>query len=113
MNASTRRAAAILRQRRRDNKLPAGTRSMASHCTNAGLAPELAAGIGNALHSKAKQLALKPITGRAFRSTLGRLPGITGRRVHRYTPAQFLQALTAYNPRAPRLIDARNLLLAA
>jgi len=113
MNASTRRAAAILRQRRRDNKLPTGTRSMASHCAAAGLEPELAAGIGNALHSKAKQLHLTPNTGRAFRSTMGRLPGVTGRRVHRYTEAQFLQAVTAYNPRAARFIDARNFLLAA
>lgn len=109
----TRRAAAILRQRRRDNSLPTGTRSMASHCIAAGLEPELAAGIGNALHSKAKQLRLTANTGRAFRSTMGRLPGVTGRRVHRYTEAQFLAAVTAYNPRAARFVDARAFLLAA
>lgn len=113
MNARTRRAAAILRQRRRDAKLPTGTRSMASHCTAAGLGPELAAGIGNALHSKAKQMHLKPVTGRAFRSTLGVRPGVTGGPVNRYTEAQFHAALTAYNPRATRFIDARNFLLAA
>jgi hypothetical protein len=111
--ATTRRAAAILRQRRRDAKLPAGTHSMASHCAAAGLDPELAGGIGNALHSKAKALGLQPAVGRAFRSTTGRLPGVTGRRVCRYTEAQFLAAVTAYNPRAPRFVDARAFLLAA
>lgn len=111
--ARNHRAAAILRQRRRDTKLPADTHSMASHAIAAGLASDLASGIGNALHSKAKALGLTPIKGRAFHSTMGVLPGVTGRPVNRYTRAQYIAALTAYNPRAPRLIDARNLLLAA
>lgn len=113
MNTRTRRANAILRERRRNNHLPTGTHSMASHCTAAGLDPELASGIGNALHSKAKSLGIPARRGRAFRSVRGILPGVTGAPVHRYTRDQFITALTAYRPRVPRFIDARNLLLAA
>ena len=74
----------------------------------------LAGGIAGALRSKGKACGITGTAVRMFRTnTIGqKLWKRPVRNARRFTAAEFAALATAYNPRAPKLVAARELLLA-
>lgn len=106
MNPSYRKARRLIAARREAAKNP-HLHTMASHCRTAGLTPDDAAGIGNALRSKAKSLGINGRAGWTF--TARHAPGRQVR-VYRYTTAQFATVVNAYRPVAPKNKAAKQVL---
>lgn len=107
---SNRRAAAIVRNRRRDAKRPAGTHTLATHLIRSGVERETATGVAGALRSKAKSLGIGPVyTGRTFVPPCGD----AGKPRYMFTAAQVRVMVVAYSPRGEKQKAAKALFLAA
>lgn len=114
MNAKARTARQILKARRAAARQERRSHTLASHCLIKGLEKGLASSVAGALRAKGKTLKVLGTAARMFRRNaagqkLWRRP-VAGAR--RYTVAQFMVLVAAYNPRAPRLVAARAALLA-
>ncbi len=114
MNASTRRARQIIRDRRAANRAAKKPHTLKSHCLRSGLDDTLAGGVAGALRSKGKSCG---ITGRAVRMFRKNAAGqklwkrpVKGAR--RFTKNDFLKLVAAYSPRAAKYVAARQVLLA-
>jgi hypothetical protein len=111
MNAKARAARQIIKSRRTaaaDHK--AGRHTLTSHALMAGVDAKDAAGIGNAIRAKAPKMGVTGCTAFLIRKTKdGIRPVKNGKR---YTTTDVATLLTAYNPRAPKFVEAKNLMLA-
>jgi hypothetical protein len=116
MKQSARTARQIIKTRRAEGRAARTSHTLKSHAIRAGLEAELAGGIAGALRAKGKQPKVQILgcpVARMFR------PDVTakhGKRVvhngRRFTRDEFRALVCAYNPRAARLVAARETLLA-
>ncbi|QBZ73533.1 hypothetical protein SEA_MISCHIEF19_48 [Streptomyces phage Mischief19] len=112
MNANARTARRIVKARRDANKAHAkGLHTLKSHCLKAGLADDLAGSVAGALRGKAKTLGVTGCSAYMLRKANGELRPVRGAK--RYDALSFAVLAAAYKPRAPRLVEARELLLAS
>lgn len=114
MNAKARAARQIRKTRATEARNTRRSHTLASHGRLAGLTASDASSIGGALRAKGKVCGVTGTAARLFRRNaagqkLWRQP-VAGAR--RYTTAEFAILAGAYNPRAPRLVEARKTLLA-
>lgn len=114
MNATARTARQIIKTRRAEAAAAKRPHTLKSHAIRAGLDTTLAGSVSGALRVKGKSCGVLGTPARMFRRTesgvkMWRQPVKNARR---YTLAEFGQVVTAYNPRAERTVNARNLLLA-
>lgn len=114
MNAKSRTARQIIKSRRAEAAAAKRPHTATSHALRAGVAPEHAAGIGNAVRAKAKLFGVKGRADRVFRTNsagqkMWRKP-VKGAR--RYTKNELALMLTGYNPRAPKFALAKTQLMA-
>lgn len=114
MNAKTRRARQIIRDRRAANRAAKKPHTLKSHCLRSGLDDSLAGGIAGALRSKGKACG---ITGKAVRMFRKNAAGqkmwkkpVKGAR--RFTKDEFRNLASAYSPRVAKYVAARQVLLA-
>lgn len=110
MNASNRIARQIIKARRaaaKDSRQ--GLHTLASHARRAGLDAGLASSVAGALRGKTQVCG---ITGKAavmYRQTANGARMVKGAR--RFSQSEFLTLATAYKPRLPKYVAARELLL--
>lgn len=114
MNASARNARRIIKARCNAHRDAKRSHTLASHGRLAGLSEADSAGVGGALRSKAKTCGITGEAARLFRRDhqgrkLWREPV---RNARRYTLAEFAELAGAYNPRAPKYVAAKAVLLA-
>jgi hypothetical protein len=114
MNATTRTARQILRNRRQENRAAKRPHTLASHALRAGLDADVASGVSGSLRSKGKQINVTGTAVRMFRKNadgqkIWRRPVKNARR---YTIVEFAKLVAAYKPRAARYVAARTTLLA-
>lgn len=114
MNAKARTARQTIKARRAEAAAAKKPHTLGSHCRLAGLEGTDLKTIPGALRAKGKLTGVTGTAVRMFRRTangikLWRRP-VAGAR--RYTKAQFHVLAAAYNPRLPRLVEARATLLA-
>lgn len=109
MNAKAATARRIIKARRDANKAhKAGLHTLKSHCLSAGLTDAEAGSVAGALRSKVDRSA--GCSAYMLRKVNGELRPVRGAK--RYDRKAFTEAALAYNPRAPKLVAARALLLA-
>jgi hypothetical protein len=104
VNAKTRQARQIVRQRSADTRFNASLnrgRALATHAIAAGVAQEDVKGFANGLRSKAKDIGEKPVKVTRARNTVD---GKGGRKaklkiVFHFTAAQVQRINAAYKPR--------------
>lgn len=111
MNARATAARRIIKARRNEAKAhKAGLHTVTSHALRAGISPEDAAGIGNAIRAKAKVLGVTGATAHIVRRTEA---GITwAKNAKRYTVADIALLLTGYRPRLAKYVAAKAALAA-
>ena len=106
MNATARTARQIIKARRSEAKAHrVGLHTLTSHAIRAGVAAEDAAGIGNAIRSKAKTLGVCGHAAVMVRRTAEGTRPVKGAK--RYTREDVAQLLTGYNPRAGKYVAAK------
>ena len=111
MNATARTARQIIKARRDQAKAHrAGLHTVTSHALAAGVAAEDAAGIGNAIRSKAKKLGVCGHTAIMVRRTESGSRPVKGAK--RYSRTDVATLLAGYNPRAPKFVEAKAQMLA-
>lgn len=112
MNASSRNARRIIAARRDAAKAHAkGLHTLKSHCLAAGLTDDEAGSVAGALRGKAKATGVTGCAAVMVRKAKdGQVRFV--RNAKRYDAMQFAALAVAYNPRAPKLVAARALLLA-
>lgn len=111
MNAKARTARQICKARRDAAKAHrVGLHTVTSHALRAGLAPEIADGIGNAVRAKAKKLGVCGHTALMVRRTAEGVRPVKGAK--RYSKAEFAVMLDGYRPRLPKYVAAKALLAA-
>jgi hypothetical protein len=111
MNAKARTARQIVKARRQAiTASRKGLHTVTSHALKAGVAPEDAAGIGNAIRAKAKALGIQGVTAIIVRRTGAGTRPVKGAR--RYARHDVAQMLAGYNPRVAKFVAAKAQMLA-
>lgn len=106
MNRTARTARRIVKARRAEAKAHrAGLHTLTSHALAAGVAPEDAAGIGNAIRAKAKTLGICGHTALMVRRTEAGTVPVRGAK--RYARQDVAAMLNGYNPRAAKYVAAK------
>ncbi|AKA61706.1 hypothetical protein SEA_YDN12_39 [Streptomyces phage YDN12] len=106
MKPSARTARQIIKARRAEAKAHrSGLHTLTSHAIRAGVAEADAAGVGNAIRSKAKTLGICGHTALMVRKTAAGVRPVKGAK--RYTRSDVAQMLTSYNPRAAKYVAAK------
>jgi len=114
MNPTARTARQIVKARRIENAAAKKPHTLASHALRAGVTEQDASGVAGALRSKGRACGITGQAARMFRRNaagqkLWRQP-VKGAR--RYSVTELGALAAAYNPRAPKFVAARELLLA-
>lgn len=109
MKAKARNARRIIQARRDATKAHAkGLHTLKSHALRAGLDDDLAGGTAGALRSKVKTTGVTGCGAYMVRKTCAGIRPVKGAR--RYTKTEFAILVGAYNPRAARLVAAKEAL---
>ncbi|MFI6686661.1 hypothetical protein [Streptomyces sp. NPDC050485] len=126
MSATSRRAAAVIRNRARANRAAArerraaviaarrirtGPRSLATHVIATGAARAIVSGAVAALRTQAKKAGIRGTAARIRRTLNGRARRAVT--VYRYTAEQVAQIVANYKPRKAEYQDIRTALAAA
>jgi len=111
MNAKARTARQIIKARRAADKAhKLGLHTAASHALRAGVDPEVASSVGNAVRAKAKTLGIEGRAAVIVRRTAKGTRPVRGAK--RYTADEFRSMVASYKPRAAKYVAARELLAA-
>ena len=82
---------------------------MKGHALRAGVPAEDAAGIANAVRAKARTMQVEGVRAHSYR--IGANGACRVRGARRFSTEEVTVLLTGYNPRAPKFVAAKNLLV--